>query len=270
MDVISTIKIRNADGTYSDSMPIGTVSDYITVSADGSSLSSILGNVNLNKYGSIQSQINALGGGSNIADGVVYVGDDPEDIEGVPIEKINGIAFDAEGQVLKAYWEHEGTLVEAQLYPNGGGSSGGGFNEIYAETSMNLGRVKDSVAGLNSVTGGLNLVSEGDGSATFGLDNTSNGKGSATFGTGNVSNGNYNFVIGADNSINIEISNYGGHAFVQGRNNVVNADHGVCFGINNTIGKTANYRGNGSMVIGQGNELDMDNSLVVGMNNKIL
>ena len=134
MDVISTIKVRNADGSYSSSMPIGTVSDYITVAADGSSLSSILGNVDLNRYGSIQSQINALGGGSGVADGVVYVGDNPEDTDDVPIEKINGISFDAKSDVLKAYWQADGEYKEAQLAP----PIGGEFGAINTTTDSNI------------------------------------------------------------------------------------------------------------------------------------
>ena len=198
MDIISTIKVRNADGSYSDSMPIGTVSDYVTVAADGSSLSSILGNVDLNRYGSIQSQINALGGGSGVADGVVYVGDDPEDTDDIPNEKINGISFDAEGDVLKAYWQADGEYKEAQLAPSTGGS-GGGFNEIYAETSMNLGRVADSLSGAYSITAGEELIASGDHSCAIGYYTIASGYCSHAEGYYTIAKGSYQHVQGKYN-----------------------------------------------------------------------
>lgn len=282
MDVISTIKIRNADGTYSDSMPIGTVSDYITVSADGSSLSSILGNVNLNKYGSIQSQINALGGGSNIADGVVYVGDDPEDIEGVPIEKINGIAFDAEGQVLKAYWEDEGALVEAQLYPNGGGGSGdvpggvtyvdlgddddetidgvvdgngggsgSGFNNIYTETAINLGRLADTTIGNQSVAIGVDNTVVGINSIAVGSNNIIDetkfsgeyyyAQNSIVVGYANtIDSCSQAAIFGSSNKIinssDYSSNDYGG-SFIAGNNNIINNNgYNVLLGWGNETG----------------------------------
>lgn len=57
---IKTIRIRNSDGTYSDPVPIGADSSNVTVLADGSSLSDVLGPVNVNQYGSIQDQLNIL------------------------------------------------------------------------------------------------------------------------------------------------------------------------------------------------------------------
>lgn len=57
---IKTIKVRNSDGTYSDPVPIGADSSNVTVLADGSTLSDVLGPVNVNQYGSIQDQLNTL------------------------------------------------------------------------------------------------------------------------------------------------------------------------------------------------------------------
>lgn len=57
---IKTIRIRNSDGTYNDPVPIGADSSNVTVLADGSSLSDVLGPVNVNQYGSIQDQLNTL------------------------------------------------------------------------------------------------------------------------------------------------------------------------------------------------------------------
>lgn len=54
---IKTIRVRNSDGTYSDPVPIGADSNNITVLADGSTLSDVLGAVNVTKYGSIQEQL---------------------------------------------------------------------------------------------------------------------------------------------------------------------------------------------------------------------
>ena len=123
MDVISTIKVRNADGSLSDSLPIGTVSDYITIAADGSSLSSILGNVDLNRYGSIQSQINALGGGSGIADGVVYVGDDPVPQYKEPLscaDEYAKVPLTGNGtQYVKVYFDGLLNQEETQYVPSG-------------------------------------------------------------------------------------------------------------------------------------------------------
>lgn len=59
-EVISTIKIRNSDGTYSDELPIGTTSNYVTVLVDGSTLSDTLGNTNVNSKGSLQKQIDDI------------------------------------------------------------------------------------------------------------------------------------------------------------------------------------------------------------------
>ena len=58
-DIVTTVKIRNADGTYSEEKPIGTKSEYIETK-DGSTLFDILGDVNFSLYGPIQQQINDL------------------------------------------------------------------------------------------------------------------------------------------------------------------------------------------------------------------
>ena len=57
---IKTIKVRNSDGTYSDPVPIGADSNNVTVLADNSTLSDVLGPVNVNQKGSIQYQLNTL------------------------------------------------------------------------------------------------------------------------------------------------------------------------------------------------------------------
>lgn len=57
---IKTIKVRNSDGTYSDPVPIGADSNNVTVLADNSTLSDVLGPVNVNQKGSIQDQLNTL------------------------------------------------------------------------------------------------------------------------------------------------------------------------------------------------------------------
>ena len=304
MDVISTIKVRNADGTYSDFMPIGTVSDYITIAADGSSLSSILGNVNLNKYGSLQSQINALGGGTGVADGVCYVGEDPEDTGEIPIEKINGIAFDANGDVLKAYWEGETGIVEAQLAPIEGGGGGevpegvtyvtlgddddetidgvvdggsggtgnSGFNEIYAENSINLGRALNSdigeqsvaigsenlVVGINSIAVGKNnIIDETQFSGTY--DYASD---SIIVGYSNTINTTMPAAIfGWGNSISTPLGNYasssGGSIIAGGRNIVQGNFRNAVFGHDNKIYKDEENNNDtyDTLVAGYGNEV---------------
>jgi hypothetical protein len=57
---IKTIRIRNSNGTYGDPMPIGANSNNIEVIADSSTLSDVLGPVNVLQYGSIQEQLNNL------------------------------------------------------------------------------------------------------------------------------------------------------------------------------------------------------------------
>lgn len=58
-DIVTTVKIRNADGTYTDEKPIGTKSEYIETK-DGSTLFDILGDVDYNAFGPLQKQINDL------------------------------------------------------------------------------------------------------------------------------------------------------------------------------------------------------------------
>jgi hypothetical protein len=60
METINVIKVRNSDGTYSDEMPIGTTSNYVTVVADGSTLSDVLGKVNVASKKSLQDQLEIL------------------------------------------------------------------------------------------------------------------------------------------------------------------------------------------------------------------
>lgn len=57
---IKTIRVRNSDGTYSDPVPIGADSSNITVLADGSTLSDVLGAVNVSQKGAIQAQLDTL------------------------------------------------------------------------------------------------------------------------------------------------------------------------------------------------------------------
>ena len=59
-DVVTTVKVRNADGTYSEELPIGTTADHVTVPADGSFLSDVLGDVNVTLKKSLQQQIDEL------------------------------------------------------------------------------------------------------------------------------------------------------------------------------------------------------------------
>lgn len=311
MDVISTIKVRNADGTYSDSMPIGTVSDYITIAADGSSLSSILGNVNLNKYGSLQSQINALGGGTGVADGVCYVGEDPEDTGEIPIEKINGIAFDANGDVLKAYWEGETGIVEAQLAPiegGGGGevpegvtyvdlgdddetidgvvdgNGGNGYNDIYTETSINLGRAAGTDIGNQSVAIGYDNVVVGINSIAIGENNIID----ETKFTGTYDYASNSIIVGQNNTIDCsypaaifgssnKIINSGAYSFyndggtlVVGLSNTVNNNsyHAV-FGKNNqvTLRENDSNASYGCLLSGYGNKASGYYSVAIGYSN---
>lgn len=58
-NVISSIKVRNADGTYSKEQPIGTSSEYVLV-RDGYSLFDHLGEVDYTLKGPLQKQIEDL------------------------------------------------------------------------------------------------------------------------------------------------------------------------------------------------------------------
>lgn len=57
---IKTIRVRNSDGTYGDTMPIGADSNNVDIVWDGSNLTDVLGPVNRSQYGSIQEQLNTL------------------------------------------------------------------------------------------------------------------------------------------------------------------------------------------------------------------
>lgn len=71
-------------------------------------------------------------------------------------------------------------------------SSTGGFNDIYAETSMNLGRKADTTIGDYSVVGGV--------------DNEASGIGSIAFGSSNIVKSKSSFVEGNNNTIGVSTS----------------------------------------------------------------
>lgn len=57
--IITAIRLKNEDGTYSDELPIGTSTDKVDYDNDNT-LNDVLGNVDILNKGDIQNQINDL------------------------------------------------------------------------------------------------------------------------------------------------------------------------------------------------------------------
>ena len=156
-----------------------------------------------------------------IPDGVVRVDFvDETEVDIVPIERINGISLYVEDEDIIASWDNNGETKEVNLSNGSGGSTSSGFNDIYAETSLNLGRQSDTTIG--------------EYSGVIGQDNTVTAESSMAFGFNNIVNTKFSTALGYHNQIKhstgYTYDEYGG-SFVSGSQNDI-----YCNGYNTVLG----------------------------------
>ena len=154
------------------------------------------------------------------------------------------------------------------------------FNDIYAETSLNLGRQEDTDIGECSGTIGMRNTATGESSFAVGVGNIVKDMRSMAFGQGNtiaqssgyaygssvaigssnkIYNNAYNFTAGYGNTINPSESNGdAGYCLVAGLNNTVAGYINIALGDNNT---TSNDH---SVAIGRYNKSTGLNSIALG------
>ena len=210
----------------------------------------------------------------SIPDGMVSVDfADQKESDVALIEKLNGVSLYVDNNNLKASWDNHGSIKEINI---SGGTSGGGdsgFNYVYAEKSINLGRKT-----------GTNI---GDYSASIGKDNEVVAKHSVAIGSENkIYNSSLDYTdyytdissvaIGSNNTIS------GGRCnFITGENNIINeedstttSDYCVVGGYQNTstnlkniiFGSYNTASGTGSIAIGHENESSGAHSIAIGYN----
>ena len=216
-------------------------------------------------YGEMKAAIESIPDGTVSVDFV-----DQKESDVALIEKLNGISLYVDNNNLKASWDNHGSIKEIDI---SGGTGGGdsGFNYVYAEKSINLGRKT-----------GTDI---GDYSAAIGKDNEVVVKYSAAIGNGNkIYSNSYDYddyytnissvAIGNNNTISGGMCN-----FITGKNNIINdedcdttSDYCVVGGYNNTstnwknviLGTYNTTSGAGSIAIGHENESSGAHSIAIG------
>lgn len=179
----------------------------------------------------LQAEIDAIPNGVVRVDFV-----DETEVDIVPIERVNGISLYVENEDVMASWDNNGETKEVNLC-SGSSSGSSGFNNIYAETSINLGRKVDTDIGEHSVTAGSELTVSGDYSVAFGKNSSVGGTNCGAFGDSNEVNVDLQYTYTADGSFALGKQNVvkGGYNFASGHSNNVTGLYASAFGYNNTV-----------------------------------
>lgn len=223
-------------------------------------------------------------GFGKVPDGVTYIDfDDSENIDYAPIDQVNGVKiYHTDDDKLMASWDNNGETKEIDLTSGSGGSGGSsGLNDIYTDSSINLGRKADTEIGTQSVA--------------IGVDNTVININSIAIGENNIIDeskfeSDYagdSIIVGHNNTIDCarpasimgygnKIINSGEYSFydeggtlVAGKTNTVNnnAYHAV-FGCNNQVNLQTDNASYGCLVSGYGNKASGCYSVAMGYGNE--
>lgn len=201
-------------------------------------------------------------GFGKVPDGVAYIDfDDSESVDYSPIDQVNGVKiYHTDDDKLIASWDNNGETKEIDL--SGGSSSGeSGFNDIYAEKSINLGRKADTEIG--------------EYSATIGTDNTVIGTDSMAFGKYNKVNNQAAVAFGVNNEIThstgYTYDDYGGSLAVGKENKIYDNEYNIALGYNNTINVKSNssgYSTSSSFAVGSNNKVSGHTNIAMGYDNQ--
>lgn len=152
--------------------------------------------------------ISSIGGNSSeVPDGVTYIDftDSEETETNVVIDTLKTKNELGEEYLLyprsktTAIINDEGKTLDTILSElNSDSSSSGGFNEIYAETSINMGREADTVIGENSIAIGYKCEASGDYSFANGQYCIASGRSSHSENYNNKATGDYSHAEGND------------------------------------------------------------------------
>lgn len=222
----------------------------------------VLGHVKVDNESIIIDENGVIRSGyGRVPDGVAYIDfDDSESTDYIPIDQVNGVKiYHTEDDKLMASWENNGETKELDL--SGGSGGGSGFNDIYAETSLNLGRKADTTIGEYSGTIGSDNTVVGDASVAFGSYNNVNNQRAAAIGVNNA----------ITHSTGYTYDDYGGSLAVGKENKIYQNAYNVALGYNNTINIKSNSSGGstiGSLAVGSNNKVSGHINVAMGYNNE--